>query len=136
MKHMIKTIGMATGTTLLTASTALAGGPSGGPYSIPWSTIDGGGVLNSTGGSFTLSGTVGQPDAGGPMTGGSFSLTGGFWAGVDTSPPCGPDLNGDGNLDFFDVSFFLSNSIDYNGDTAFDFFDVSGFLQDFALGCP
>lgn len=50
--------------------------------------------------------------------------------------PCAPDLNGDGNLDFFDVSFFLSNSVDYNGDTTFDFFDVSGFLQDFGLGCP
>jgi hypothetical protein len=29
---------------------------------------------------FTVQGTIGQPDAGGPMTGGSFAVTGGFWA--------------------------------------------------------
>lgn len=34
----------------------------------------------STGGVFTVSGTVGQPDAGGPLTGGVFSVMGGFWA--------------------------------------------------------
>ena len=28
----------------------------------------------------SVSGTIGQPDAGGPMTGGTYSLTGGFWA--------------------------------------------------------
>lgn len=39
-----------------------------------------GGSGTSTGGAFALSGTVGQPDAGGPLTGGTFSLTGGFWA--------------------------------------------------------
>lgn len=129
-------VGLVAGISMLTASMALAGGSSGGVFSIPWSTIDGGGVINSTGGSFTLSGTIGQPDASTPMTGGAFSLTGGFWAGVNNAPPCGPDLNGDGNLDFFDVSFFLSNSVDYNGDTNFDFFDVSMFLQEFGLGCP
>lgn len=39
-----------------------------------------GGSGTSTGGAFALSGTVGQPDAGGPLTGAAFSLTGGFWA--------------------------------------------------------
>ncbi len=48
-------------------------------YSIPWFTIDGGGG-SSTGGPFSLSGTIGQPDAGGPMTNGQYSITGGFWA--------------------------------------------------------
>lgn len=48
-------------------------------FTIDWHTIDGGGGT-STGGVFTISGTIGQPDAGGPMTGGNFSLTGGFWA--------------------------------------------------------
>jgi hypothetical protein len=47
--------------------------------SIDWFTIDGGGGT-STGSIFSLSGTIGQPDAGGPMTGGTFSLVGGFWA--------------------------------------------------------
>jgi hypothetical protein len=47
-------------------------------YSIDWSTIDGGGGT-STGGVYSVSGTIGQPDAG-TMSGGSFSLTGGFWS--------------------------------------------------------
>src|SRR5437870_10542341 len=48
-------------------------------YSIGWHTIDGGGGT-STGGVYSVSGTIGQPDAGCAMTGGNFSLTGGFWA--------------------------------------------------------
>ena len=61
-------------------------------YSIAWSTIDGGGGT-STGGVFTVSGTIGQPDAGGPMTGGNFSLTGGFWALYAVPTPGAPTLN-------------------------------------------
>ncbi len=118
------------------AMPALSGGPSGGVFQIPWSTIDGGGSINSTGGSFALSGTIGQPDAGAAMTGGSFSLTGGFWAGVSTAAPCPADLNGDGALDFFDIAALLGGSLDYNSDTAFDFFDIVGFLNDFQAGCP
>lgn len=48
-------------------------------YSIPWHTIDGGGGT-STGGVYSVSGNLGQPDAGGPMTNGPYSLVGGFWA--------------------------------------------------------
>jgi hypothetical protein len=47
-------------------------------YSIDWLTIDGGGGT-STGGVYSVSGTIGQPDAGGPMTNGQYSVTGGFW---------------------------------------------------------
>jgi hypothetical protein len=47
-------------------------------YNIDWHTIDGGGGT-STGGVYSVSGTIGQPDAGGPMTNGQFSVTGGFW---------------------------------------------------------
>ena len=46
-------------------------------YSIDWFTIDGGGGT-STGGVYTVSGTIGQPDAG-HMSGGNFTLDGGFW---------------------------------------------------------
>lgn len=46
-------------------------------YSIDWYTIDGGGGT-STGGVYTVSGTIGQPDAG-HMSGGNFSIDGGFW---------------------------------------------------------
>jgi hypothetical protein len=47
-------------------------------YAINWSTIDGGGGT-STGGVYSVSGTIGQPDAGGPMTNGVYAVTGGFW---------------------------------------------------------
>ncbi|HWX20206.1 MAG TPA: hypothetical protein VN578_09920 [Candidatus Binatia bacterium] len=49
-------------------------------YSIDWYKVSGGGGMNSTGGTYAVSGTIGQHDAGGPMTGGSYSVTGGFWA--------------------------------------------------------
>jgi hypothetical protein len=48
-------------------------------YSIDWYKIAGGGGT-STNGQYSLSGTIGQPDASAPMTGGNYSLTGGFWA--------------------------------------------------------
>jgi hypothetical protein len=49
------------------------------PYTINWYKIAGGGGT-STGDVYSVSGTIGQHDAGGPMTGGSYSLTGGFWS--------------------------------------------------------
>ena len=48
-------------------------------YSIDWFKIAGGGGT-STGGVYTVSGTIGQHDAGGPLIGGNYSLTGGFWS--------------------------------------------------------
>jgi hypothetical protein len=48
-------------------------------YSIDWYKIAGGGGT-STGAQYSVSGTIGQHDAGGPMTGGNFSLVGGFWS--------------------------------------------------------
>ena len=49
-------------------------------YSIDWFTIDGGGGTSS-GGGYSVSGTIGQPDAG-AMSGGNYSVTGGFWSFV------------------------------------------------------
>jgi len=48
-------------------------------YSLDWFTIDGGGGT-STGGVYQVSGTVGQPDAGPAMSGGNYSVDGGFWS--------------------------------------------------------
>jgi hypothetical protein len=50
------------------------------PYAIDWWKVGGGGG-NSAGGGFALSGTVGQLDAG-RMSGGSYSVDGGFWASL------------------------------------------------------
>ena len=59
-------------------------------------------------------------------------------------PPveCPADLTGDGMLNFFDVSAFLSayNAMnpdgDFNNDGVFNFFDVSAYLNAFNAGCP
>jgi hypothetical protein len=48
-------------------------------YSIGWYKISGGGGTSSNG-QYSVSGTIGQHDAGSAMTGGSYSLTGGFWS--------------------------------------------------------
>jgi hypothetical protein len=53
---------------------------SGGDFEIVKNTIDSGGGVSS-GGAFSLTGTIGQPDANEQTaTGGEFSLAGGFWA--------------------------------------------------------
>ena len=51
-----------------------------GPYQIDWYTIDGGGGT-SNGGPYTLTGTIGQPDADW-CVGGLYELLGGFWPGA------------------------------------------------------
>jgi hypothetical protein len=49
------------------------------PYSIDWYKIAGGGGASSNG-QYSVVGTIGQHDAGGMMSGGNYSLTGGFWS--------------------------------------------------------
>jgi len=55
---------------------------------------------------------------------------------------CTADLNGDGVLDFFDISAFLTLfsagdlAADFNGDGTLDFFDISTFLGTYSSGCP
>ncbi len=83
-----------------------------------------------------------------PETG---DVTVGMWrdAGVSLtatltvpSSGCVADMNGDGTLNFFDVSAFLNlfnaqdPAADINGDGEYNFFDVSGFLAAFNKGCP
>jgi hypothetical protein len=47
-------------------------------FQVPWFSIDGGGGTSS-GGDYSVSGTIGQPDAG-FSSGGNYTLEGGFWA--------------------------------------------------------
>ncbi len=81
--------------------------PSGPSFDLSWHTVDGGGGT-STGGGFELTGTVGQPDAGVVMTGGSFELIGGFWAGP-APIPCPADANGDGSVNVPDLLTMLAS---------------------------
>jgi hypothetical protein len=63
---------VAVGLTLAAAPTTFDG--------ISWSTIDGGGGAGSSA-TYAIACTAGQPDAGGIMSGGAFTLAGGFWQG-------------------------------------------------------
>ena len=93
----------------------------------------------TTGGSFELSGTIGQPDAG-VMTGGDFELVGGFWpgAGGGTCDAC--DMNCDGEVNALDIENFLGLLFagdepcnvctgDVNGDGSINALDIEPFLD-------
>ncbi len=56
---------------------ALATASQAQTFSIDWFSLDGGGGT-STGGVYSITGTIGQPDVG-TMSGGNFTLVGGFW---------------------------------------------------------
>lgn len=56
--------------------------PAQAGYDLSWWTIDGGGEMFSTGGNYSLGGTIGQPDAG-LLAGTGYALAGGFWSGAD-----------------------------------------------------
>jgi hypothetical protein len=115
------------------------------PYAIDWSTIDGGGGTVQ-GGSYTLSGTIGQPDASAPLVGPTYTLTGGFWPGVGAvSMACNPaDLAEPfGTLDLADISMFVTafQALEPAADLAppfgtFDLADISVFVTAFLAGCP
>ena len=112
-----------------------------------WNTIDGGGATFSTGGGFSLGGTIGQPDAGSALSGGSFSLIGGFWP-VERVCYCPGDLNSDGAKNGLDVQQFLNCVVasgagnctcaDMDGIGGVSLSDVSAFVSDLLSGvsCP
>jgi hypothetical protein len=66
---------------LLLVAAGLASAQSG--YDLSWWTVDGGGgTVAEEGGGYSLSGTAGQPDAGPALSGGGYTLVGGFWSGA------------------------------------------------------
>jgi hypothetical protein len=97
--------------------------------SLTRSALAGGGGTGAAG-SFSLSGTTGQLDASPIMTGGGFSLAGGFWPGSAPVSRCGSaDFNCDGDLGTdADIEAFFAclsgtcpsapctSSADFNGD--------------------
>ena len=70
---------------LLVAVRALA--QTGGGFDLSRTVISGGGDTFSSGGAFSVGGTVGDPAAGQDLSGGTFTLAGGFWNGVTNSAP-------------------------------------------------
>jgi hypothetical protein len=105
-------------------------------FSIRWSTTDsGGGAL--AGGTFTLTGTIAQPDAAPPATGAPFTETGGFWPGLNA---CRADFNGNGTLEVQDIFDYLNSW--FAGNAAADFNggglavqDIFDFLNAWFAGC-
>lgn len=93
-------------------------------YNLSWFTIDGGGGTSS-GGVYVLSGTIGQPDAG-QLSGGDYSLVGGFWSArwmcvVDmpdlarfveewlmSGTGLAADFDDSGEVDLFDYSYLAN----------------------------
>ena len=87
-----------------TRDTVSATGPP--VYELSWYSMDGGGVMssNSLDGRYELSGTIGQPDAGGNMAGvvePGWELTGGFWFALAPG-----DCNADSGVNLFDYVAF------------------------------
>jgi hypothetical protein len=77
---------------LLAIALYTARAQSGGGYDLTWNTVDGG-LAPASGGDFNLSGTIGQPEAGAELTGGLYSLAGGFWNGVPIYKVCIPAVH-------------------------------------------
>ena len=111
---------------------------SGQNYDLSWYTLDGGGATFSTGGTFQLGGTIGQPDAGSSMNGGTFTLTGGFWTAGLGSCTCPGDFDGDGARTGDDIQRFVNCYLaagsgcacaDLTGDGILDANDLSTFVS-------
>ena len=147
---------------LVVGLAAIAVPPAWADYDLFWHTFDGGGAMFSTGGNFSLGGTIGQPDASNTLSGGNFGLVGGFWAvGAAGEAPCSGSIRGDsdcsGSVDFDDIDCFVSSLIDeaswdacghgagcdytcvndINQDNSVDFDDIDGFVECLiGGGCP
>ncbi len=70
---------------LIIAASSLLALSAQAQFALNWFTTDGGGGT-STGGAYALSGTIGQPDAG-KLTGGNYTLAGGFWGVIQQGGP-------------------------------------------------
>ncbi len=82
-------------------------------YEITWHTIDGGGAMFTTDdqpNGFEVSGTIGQCDAGPApaMSGGSFTLVGGFWTVPGNVCQFPGDVNFDGQRSGLDIQGFVN----------------------------
>ena len=114
---------------LLLFSHALA--QTDGDYELSWSTIDGGGGTSS-GGQYTLTSTIGQPDAAW-SSGGQYELLGGFWPG---GPLC--------FVDFYSFARFAEHWLytgdglvaDLDEDNDVDFADLKRLVDEWLYSCP
>jgi hypothetical protein len=104
-----------------------------GDYRIVWSTIDGGGG-QSSGGQYTLTGTIGQPDAAYSASG-NYELLGGFWSG---GPLCMVDFKQFAKF----AEYWLQTGTDLPADlykdenNIVDYSDLDAFVAEWLCYCP
>ena len=115
------------------------------PWSVNWNTVDDGGATFSTGGPYSVGGTIGQPDAG-SCTNATYFVAGGFWSVVLSncyancdSSTIAPILNVNDFVCF--TNRFASGSPYANCDNStlapiLNVNDYICFNNRFAVGCP
>ena len=124
---------------IVSTSVMVVSAQTGGPYDLSWHNIGPGG--SASGGSYDLLGSVGQPDAA-TMSGGSYTLTGGFLPGGPICALAG-DLNGDGQVTVLDIQMIAgawpqttaSFPYDQSGDGDLDIEDVTLVTAQFGAVC-
>jgi hypothetical protein len=132
------------------AAVSLAAAPApaqtGGPYDLTWSTIDGGGTMWSTGGVYSLGGTIGQPDAG-SLAAANLGCAGGFWSATAASP-CYANCDGSTIAPILNVNDFVCFQTKFaqgdpyancDGSTIPPVLNVNDFIcfqTRYAQGCP
>ena len=104
-----------------------------GKYDLSWYTIDGGGG-RSTGGLYTLTGTIGQPDAA-YSAGGNYELLGGFWPG---SPLCFVDFESYARFAEYWLQEGISSPADLyeDLDNEVNWLDLRVFVEQWLCYCP
>ena len=119
------------GTTMFLTISLFIALPAFSDYEISWSTINGGGGT-SIDGQYSLTGTIGQPDAA-YSYGGDYELLGGFWPG---GPLCFVDL---ADFSIFAQDWLDSGSdlpADLDGSGTVDIDDLKLFVDYWLLCCP
>jgi hypothetical protein len=100
-------------------------------YRIVWSTIDSGGGTSS-GGQYSLTGTIGQPDAA-YSSGGNYELLGGFWPG---GPLCFVQFDDFARFAGYWLASGSGLPGDLDGDNDVDLEDLSRFADYWLACCP
>ena len=125
---------------ILLICTSSARAQFGNPYSLDGHVVAGGGGTAS-GGTYVVTGTAGQTEAGPPppgMTSGALGLVGGFWPGLRLCPA---DFNEDGHVTVQDIFDFLAAwfarlpDADFNRDGVVSVQDIFDFLAAWFKGC-
>jgi FlgD Ig-like domain len=112
-------------------------------YAIKWNSLDGGGAMRSTGGAYSVGGTIGQTDTG-RLTAAGYTLTGGFWAIpaqglVDTPRPeieMAPGRLSAARPNPFGASTEVAFALSHEGPVHLDVFDLGGRLVRTLVGGP